>query len=143
MQPIMQPKAAREMHFDGVHCDLKVQRFAGGVVVLTISGTHIGEFGGAPMEELKDCLAGYDPIHLFIDARDTRGASIEVNGEWAEWLRANKADIRSISMLTGSRFVEVTAGFVRRFAALQGIMRIYTEPAVFDAALAESLARSD
>lgn len=70
-----------------------------------------------------------------------RGASIEVSGEWAEWLRANKAHLRQISMLTGSRFVEVTADFVRRFAALQGVMRIFTEPKSFDAALAESLSR--
>ena len=56
-----------------------------------------------------------------------RGASIDVSGEWAEWLRVHKAHLRAISMLTGSRFVEVTAGFVRRFAALQGVMRIYSE----------------
>jgi hypothetical protein len=33
----------------------------------------------------------------------------------------------------------MTADFVRRFADLQGLMRIYTEPAAFDAALEESL----
>ena len=92
------------------------------------------------MRELKECLNGIAPIHLFIDARDVRGASIEVSGEWAGWLQAHKADLLYISMLTGSRFVEITAGFVRRFADLQGIMRIYTEPTAFDAALAESLA---
>jgi len=108
-------------------------------VVVKISGTDVGEFGTGPMRELKECLTDISPIHLFIDARDVRGASIEVSGEWAGWLQENKADLRHISMLTGSRFVEVTAGFVRRFAALQGIMRIYTEPAAFDAALAESL----
>ena len=93
------------------------------------------------MEGLKEWLTGSDPVHLFIDARDVRGASIEVSGEWAEWRRANKAHLGHISMLTGSRFVEVTADFVRRFASLQGVMRIYTEPKAFDAALAESLSR--
>jgi len=41
-------------------------------------------------------------------------------------------------MLTGSRFIEITAEFVRRFADLQGIMRIGTEPAVFDQILTEA-----
>ena len=46
-------------------------------------------------------------------------------------------------MLTGSRFIEITAAFVRRFAALEGIMRICSEPAVFDFALAETLKLHD
>jgi hypothetical protein len=135
----MPTQASRKMNFDGVHCTLSIEGFPSGVVIVKISGTDVGEFGDGPMQELKECLKGISPIHLFIDARDVRGASIEVSGEWAGWLQANKTDLRDISMLTGSRFVEVTAGFVRRFAALQGIMRIYTEPAAFDAALAESL----
>ena len=106
---------------------------------MKISGTDIGEFGDAPLLELQQCLTGLDPIHLFIDARDVRGASIDVSAEWAGWLRDHQAQLRDIHMLTGSRFVEVTAGFVRRFAALQGMMRVYTEPAAFDAALTESL----
>jgi hypothetical protein len=109
-------------------------------VILKISGTDVGEFGDAPMLKLKECLTGVDPIQLFIDAREVRGASIDVSAEWAEWLRANKAHLRNISMLTGSRFIEITADFVRRFSALQGIMRIYKDPTAFDAALAEALA---
>jgi hypothetical protein len=135
----MDTKESRKTHFDGIHCSLSIQKVAGGVVILKISGTDIGEFGDAPMQALQECLAGAGPVHLFIDARDVRGASIDVSGEWAGWLREHKADLKNISMLTGSRFVEVTADFVRRFAALQGMMRIYTEPAAFDAALAESL----
>lgn len=128
------------MQLDGVHCAFKIQEFPRGVVVLKISGTDVGEFGDAPMLELKKRVTGSDPIHLFIDARDVQGASIDVSGEWAGWLRAHKVHLRNISMLTGSRFIEVTADFVRRFADLQGIMRIYTEPKAFDAALAESQA---
>jgi phage regulator Rha-like protein len=42
-------------------------------------------------------------------------------------------------MLTGSRFIQVTAEFVRRFSELEGKMRICTEPRVFDRALAERI----
>jgi hypothetical protein len=128
-----------EQLFDGIHCTLSIQTFPSRIVVLKISGTDIGEFGDRPMTELAKSLVDNDPIRLFIDARDVRGASIEVSGEWAGWLQANKAHLREVNMLTGSRFVEVTAGFVLRFAALQGIRRIYTEAAAFDAALAEAL----
>jgi hypothetical protein len=130
---------AHEQLFDGIHCTLSIQTFPSGVVVLKISGTDVGEFGDRPTAALAKSLVDNDPIRLFIDARDVRGASIEVSGEWAGWLQANKAHLREVNMLTGSRFVEVTAGFVVRFAALEGIMRIYTEAAAFDAALAEAL----
>jgi hypothetical protein len=107
---------------------------------LRISGTDIGEFRDAPMLHLSEFLDGAEPIDLFIDARDVRGASIEVSGDWARWLRSHKGQLRDVSMLTGSRFVQVTADFVRRFADMEGIMRIYTEPAAFDAALAKAQA---
>jgi hypothetical protein len=134
--------AHREMHYEGVHCALSIREMASGVVVLRISGTDVGEFGDAPMQKLNEFLTGTGPVRLFIDARQVRGASIEVSGEWARWLRAHKVELRDIHMLTGSRFVEVTADFVRRFADLEGMMRIYTEAAAFDAALAEAVAES-
>jgi len=127
-----------EVHLDGIHCDLTIQSFPEGVVVLKISGTDVGEFGDRPMWELNECVKDIDPVHLFIDARDVRGASMKVSGGWAEWLRAHKTHFQNISMLTGSRYVEITADFVRRFAKLESIMRIYTDPEIFDAALSQS-----
>jgi hypothetical protein len=126
---------SQEVRFEGVHCTLAVKLFPGGVVVMTIRGTDVGEFGEAPMLEVQKCIDAAGPIQLFVDARDVRGASIEVSGDWGEWMRARQGQLRGISMLTGSRYVEVTADFVRRFAGLQGKMRIYTEAAAFDAAL--------
>jgi len=129
----------REIRYDGVHCNLIIQRFAYRVVVLRISGSDVGEFGEAPMNALNDSVTSSDPIDLFIDARDVRGASIDVSGEWARWLGSRKPGLRTITMLTGSRFIEITAAFVRRFASLEGIMRICNDPAVFDFALAEAI----
>jgi len=106
---------------------------------MRITGTDVGEFGDAPMKALGDILGNAPAAHLFIDARDVRGASIEVSGEWAGWLNAHKADYGMVTMFTGSRFVQVTAEFVRRFASLEGSMRICTEPAVFDQALFEAV----
>ncbi len=99
---------------------------------MRITGTDIGELGDAPMQGLDRRLADSPPVHFFIDARETRGASIEVSGEWAVWLSARKARFRRISMLVGCRFIEVTADFVRRFAALEGVMRIYTDATAFE-----------
>ena len=125
----------QEICFDGIHCNLAIERLADRVVLVRISGTDIGEFGEAPMRALDDWLNGSSPVHLFIDARDVRGASIEVSGDWASWLNAHKPVLKSVTMLTGSRFIQMTAEFVRRFASLEGSMWIYNDALVFEHAL--------
>ena len=85
-------------------------------------------------------MIGRGPVHLFIDAREVRAASLEVSCDWARWLRAHRVELQCVSMLTGSRFVQITADFVRRYADLEAVMRVYTEVEAFEAALAESLA---
>jgi hypothetical protein len=132
-----------QIHYDGFHCHLLLERLASHLAVLRVNGTDIGEFGDAPMQALNGWLDGSPALDFFIDARDVRGASIEVSGEWAAWLGTHRSALQSVTMLTGSRFIQVTAEFVRRFASLEGIMRICTEPEVFDAALSETLARNN
>jgi len=121
--------------FEGIHCRLAIERPAAGVVVLRLTGWDVGEFGDAPMKEMAKDLAAA-PVALFIDARAVKGATIDVSNDWALWLRGNRAKFQHISMLAGSPFVQLTAKFVQRFAELNEVMRIYTEPAAFDTALA-------
>jgi hypothetical protein len=130
----------RRRSYDSDHCRLTIEQHGTRLVVLKIFGTDVGEFGDAPMATLDKWLAGVDRVELFIDARDVRGATIDVSGEWAIWLGRKKAKFQTVTMLTGSRFIHITAEFVRRFAELDGIMRICTEPGVFDDAIRAALA---
>ena len=125
--------------YEGIHCKFIIEQCPNRVIVLRIIGTDVGEFGDAPMKALTDWVAGMGTIDFFIDARDVRGASIDVSGEWAAWLDAHKESLRTVTMLTGSRLIQITAEFVRRFASLEGIMRICTEPVIFDRVLADAL----
>lgn len=117
----------------------RVEQLSRSVVLLKISGTDIGEFGNAPMLTLDEWFKELRQVKFFIDARNVRGASVEVSADWGKWLASRKNALRSITMLTGSRFIQITAEFVRRFSELEGVMRICTEPEVFEAAVAESL----
>ncbi len=127
------------VEYDGVHCRLTIERPKTGIVVLRLAGFDAGEFGDVPMQELAKDLDRNALVELFIDARAVKGASIEVSAEWAQWLGKQRSRFRHISMLTGSRFIQLTTNFVRRFAHLGEVMRIYTDPAAFDSALAESI----
>jgi hypothetical protein len=121
--------------FAGLHCTISIDRPAERVTLLTITGKDGGELGDAPFREL-DADLERGQLELFIDARATMGANLDVSGRWAAWLRAHRARFRRVNMLSGSRFVQLTAEFVKRFAELGELMIVFTDPAGFETALA-------
>ncbi len=127
--------------FEGLHSTMVLTRPVRHVVVLTITGRDAGEHGDGPLRALDDELQR-GSFSLFIDARRTQGASIDVSNVWAQWLRGHRDHLLEIHMLTGSRFVQLTADFVRRFAELGDAMRIYTDGAAFDEALRAATSRA-
>jgi hypothetical protein len=134
-------RAYEPIAYDGVHCRLTIQRLTGNVVVVRIAGTDIGEFGDGPFRALDQIVAelAERSLSLFIDARDVRGASLDVSGAWAKWLRAQSGYLRRVCMLAESRFIAVTADFVRRFARLEKKMTVLSREEEFDLALGRSL----
>ncbi|MEX0685323.1 MAG: helix-turn-helix transcriptional regulator [Balneolales bacterium] len=128
--------------FEGIHCRIAIDSPTDDIVIVRISGSDVGEFGQAPLNRLKNYLSDDQQVELFIDARYAKAASIEVSNEWALWLGAHRSRIKVINMLTGSKFVEVTAGFVRMFSSLENNMRIYTDAKSFDEALTTSLLKA-
>ncbi len=124
---------------EGIHATFTIDRPTQDVVVVVIKGRDAGEHGDHPLRALDDQLA-VAPFALFVDARKTSGASIDVSNVWARWLRANRDRLHRIHMLTSSRFVQLTADFVRRFAELGDAMLVYTDPVAFDSALRDATA---
>jgi hypothetical protein len=102
------------LEYEGIHCSLIIRRPAPGVAVVVLQGADTGEFADFPMRELSKDLERYGSIDLFIDARAVRSASIEVSSEWVFWMRTHVERFRQICMLTGSRYIQITAQFARR-----------------------------
>ncbi|MET0595652.1 MAG: hypothetical protein ABW133_23345 [Polyangiaceae bacterium] len=127
--------APEETLLEGVHSSMAIRRPAPGVIVLAINGADIGELGERPFRELGKDVESPGLLQLFVDARAASGPSIEVSGRWASWLGTHQTRFEQITMLPGSRFVQITAGFVRDFSGLGDRMRILTDPAAFDEAL--------
>lgn len=127
--------------WEGVHCSFAIERPAPCVAVVRIAGHDVGELGDAPMLALERQIREEGAIDLFIDAREVAGATIDVSSAWALWLARHRAGCRAIVMLTGSRFVALTAEFVRRYGGLADIMQVHGEAAPFERALAEAAAR--
>ena len=128
---------------EGIHGSMRIERPAPRVVVMRISGQDVGELGDAPFAEIERTLAEADGgIELYVDARNSTGVTTDVSGAWAHWLVKHKAKLAHVSMITRSRFVQVTAEFVRRFGDLTDKMRLYTDEAAFDEALRASSSAS-
>lgn len=125
--------------FEGVHSTLQISRPKDRVVVVTITGTDVGELRDAPFRELEADLRDARPLALFFDTRDARGASMGVHQDWAVWLRDHRDRFSRVTFLPGSRYVQVAADFVRRFAELGDKMCIVPDAAAFDAALAAAV----
>ncbi len=133
---------AADVRFEDVNSTICISRPHDDIVVVTFEGTDTGAHGSAPFLELARTMRPGKKIELFIDARGGRSASLDVSSEWARWLAKNRAGLRHVSMLTGSRFVQMSADFVRKFADLGDVMRIYTDAAAFEGALASSVANA-
>jgi hypothetical protein len=138
MQHVYLPSVEQQ----GVHCALTINRPARAIAVVVLSGTDVGEFADFPMRELAKDLDRFGSIELFIDARAVRGASVEVSSEWALWMNTHREQLTQISMLTGSRYVQITADFVRRFLGLIDRMKIFTDHRAFDESLLSSVRRA-
>ncbi|HEY6460021.1 MAG TPA: hypothetical protein VIY73_07705 [Polyangiaceae bacterium] len=134
------PSDADTVELQGLNTSLAVKRLGPAVVLVTIWGSDAGELGDRPFQALDAQLAK-GSFSLFIDARKTKGASVDVSNAWARWLRKHRDDLARIHMLTGSRYVQMTADFVRRFAELGDAMFLYTEATAFDEALARAIER--
>lgn len=135
-------RAEQIVRFKAKHCELTIRRPAPRVVEVKLSGRDVGELGEAPFGELAQDIAATSKLELFIDARDAQGASIEVSGAWASWLREQKPRLAQVHFLSGSRFIQLSADFVRKFAELGETMRIYTEQRAFDEELQSAVDRA-
>jgi hypothetical protein len=138
----MAPSPTPDVEYEAVHCRLSIKRPAPAIVLVVLAGSDIGEFGDLPMREVAKDFDRFGSIELFIDARAVRGASIEVSSKWAFWMATHRTRFREINMLTGSRYIEITAAFVRRFSGLSGRMRLFTDSAAFDEGLLRSVQRA-
>jgi hypothetical protein len=130
-----------EQTFTAKHSTVTIQRPAPGVVVIVVTGTDVGEHGAGPFKALANDLAE-GQFELFVDARASRGVTVDVSAEWAVWLSGKRASLHGVTMLTGSRFVQLSVNFVQRFAELGDLMRVYTESAAFEQALATAVAEA-
>jgi hypothetical protein len=121
--------------FEAKDCTVTIAKVREGRVLVTLEGRDRGELGREPFAELEKSFSAEYGLTLFIDLEAAVGASLDVSGSWAVWLRANRQNLEQVHMLTGSYFVELSAQTVKRFSDLGEKVRLYTDRGAFEAAL--------
>jgi hypothetical protein len=111
----------KSVTFEGAHCAVELKQFSQSLILMGLSGSDTGELRDAPMRTLDGWLAQAEAVEFFIDARKVRGASIDVSSDWAAWFTAHRERFKSITMLTGNKFIQITAEFVRRLPGWTGL----------------------
>jgi hypothetical protein len=138
----MENNSTQDAVFDGIHGTITIHRPAPGVVLVIFTGPDLGEFGDKPFHELAKDLATGLPLELFIDASGCIGPTVNVSSDWAQWMITHRTQLYRVNLLSGSRYVEVTANFVRRFTEFGERMRIYTDNDAFYRALSVGSGKS-
>jgi hypothetical protein len=125
-----------QTRFETPDCTLEIGRVRRGRLLIVLSGKDLGELGSAPFERLEAELMRSPSLELFIDLQAASGATLEVSGSWAVWLRKNEARLHKVTMLTGSPFIHLSAKAVKRFSQLGERARLYSDPLKFATELA-------
>jgi hypothetical protein len=112
------------------------------VLVITITGYDQGQFGVAALDEIGSVLRVAAPLQLFIDARNAVGATVRVSQDWTSFFSRHQRDLAHVHVLAGSKMVELTVAIAGHLSRTGNLIKIYSDPAIFDAQLRATSASS-
>jgi hypothetical protein len=121
--------------FGDDECQLAISVLSQTRVLVVLEGRDLGQLGREPFEQLEKTFDSGKPIDLFFDLRHALGATMEVSGSWAVWLRTHGQRLRHVSMLTARPVIDLSAKAVRSFSLLGEKVRLYSDPLAFENAL--------
>lgn len=123
---------AGEVRLTDGSCTFTYKRLRPGALLVTIAGHDTGQFGTATLDEIRLELLRHRPLELFVDAREALGPSVSVSSEWTRFFSLNQDQLRRVSILVGSKVVELTIAIAQHLSRTGNLMQIYTDPEMFE-----------
>jgi hypothetical protein len=114
-------------------CEFAYERLRPGALLVTISGNDAGQFGTSTLDEIRMELLRTRPLELFIDAREAVGPAVSVSEEWTYFFALNRAQLRRVSVLVGSKVVHLTVSIAQHLSRTGELIQIYSDPETFGA----------
>jgi hypothetical protein len=116
-------------------CRFTFRRIRAGALLVTISGVDDGQFGRMCLEEIEVHLLAHRPLELFVDAEAAIAVVVEVSREWTHFFSANRDKLKRVSVLAGTRAVELTVAIAQHLSQTGNLIQIYTDRSLFEARL--------
>jgi hypothetical protein len=109
------------------------ERLRPGVLLVTVSGMDMGQFGTATLDEIRLEMLRQRPVELFVDAEAAQVISVEVSREWTQFFSLNREQLRRVSVLVGSKAIELTVAIAQHLSQTGNLIQIYTDRELFAA----------
>jgi hypothetical protein len=103
-----------------------------GALLVTIRGLDTGQFGPSTLDEITAALDREGSLELFVDAREAVGAAPKVSDEWTRFFSVQRARLRRVHVLAGSKAVKLTVAIAQHLSRTGDLIQIYSDPAIFE-----------
>ena len=142
--PIPQSSVTRDVLSDGSvwlragPCSFHYERLKPGIVLMTIQGNDVGQFGPATVDEVAAEFSRVtQPLRLFVDTRGATGPARQVMETWTEWFAANRARLEDVVILVSpeSQLLHLTVSIARHLSRTGGLIRICGDLNEFQSAI--------
>jgi hypothetical protein len=117
-------------------CAFTYDRIRPNVLLVTVTGSDKGQFGTATLDEIRLELLRNRPLELFVDASGATAVRASVSREWTEFFSLNREHLKRVSVLVGSKAIELTVAIAQHLSQTGNLVQIYTDRELFDARLA-------
>ena len=143
----MATEVTREQSADGElvlsagKCAFAFRRLRPGALLVTVTGIDNGQFGTATLDEIRIELLRHRPLELFVDAQAAVAVAVTVSREWTQFFALNREHLTRVSVLVGSRAIELTIAIAQHLSQTGNLIQIYSDRELFDARVAAAVAR--
>jgi hypothetical protein len=73
------------------------------------------------------------PVELYVDAQGAVAVNVAVSKEWTQFFSLNREHLSRVSVLAGSRAIELTVAIAQHLSQTGNLIQIYTDRELFDA----------
>ena len=109
------------------------ERLRPGALLVTISGSDMGQFGTATLDEIRLELMRQQPLDLFVDAEAAIAVSVGVSRDWTHFFSQKRDHLKRVSVLVGSKAIELTIAIAQHLSQTGNLIQIYSDRELFDA----------
>ena len=123
------------LRFSAGRCRFDLLPLSASALLVAIEGPDRGQMGDAVLDELRARIRRPRHLELFVDASRATAAAVEVSEAWTRFLREEAAGLKRVSILAVTNFVHLTVSVAKLFSRTGDLIQIYSDPALFRAAV--------